>query len=200
MKETSISIIIPTLGRSTLKRTLDSIVSQLSKSDEVIVVSDGPSEAAKKICQAFPDKIRYFEEGPTRKWGHAQRNLGMKNAGGTHLAFMDDDDVYFPNALASMRKGALENPDRPIIFKSWICEVLFWKQKKIDVSNVSTQMFFIPNVPERLALWRPDTSRESGRGGDSVFMRDTVALWPPDSLVWREEILASHAHPGWGKP
>lgn len=198
--KTSLSIVIPTLGRASLKKAVDSIIPQLSEDDEIVVVSDGPSERAKQICETFLKRVRYFEHGPTRKWGHAQRNFGMERAAGTHLAFMDDDDVYFPNALGYMRKGILENKNNPIIFKSWICEVLYWKERKIDVSNVSTQMFLVPNIPSRLAKWRPDTSRESGRGGDSVFMRDTVALWPPESLIWREEILASHAQCGWGNP
>lgn len=195
----SFSVIIPTLGRETLARTLESVKSQMAWRDEVIVVSDGPSDRAREICKSFGKRIHYFEHGPTRSWGHAQRNFGMDHASKTHLAFMDDDDIYLPCALKTMRRTASRNPPGPILFRANICGNVLWEEKIVRMSNVGTPMIVAPTGPGCISRWRRNTETESGGGGDFLFIRDTVALWPENALVWDPEIVCDVQERNFGK-
>ena len=65
-----LSIIIPTIGRATLARTLATIAAQeLLPGDEVLVIGDGPQPEAERMFQAAGLPGRYLD-GPTRhNWG-----------------------------------------------------------------------------------------------------------------------------------
>ena len=117
----ALSIIIPTLGRPTLSATLDSVVGQLRGGDEVWIVSDGPRPDALKMAQRYAAKLGgaliRFAEGPATPGGMGgpQRNRGMQLATGSHLLFMDDDDVYLPGALDAIRRGIAAHRGVPIL-------------------------------------------------------------------------------------
>ncbi len=188
----SLSIIVPTLGRPSLASTLLTLTEQTQDDDEVIVVMAehaNPYEVSAMVtaCAVFPGSWRLLyclHSGPGR--GDAERNLGMKHATGTHLAFMDDDDVYLPGALDLMRRHA--HPDRTVIFQLDYRNRglgIIWSEPVLRYSNVSTQMILVPNVPEKLGVWAPFQETEAC---DWVFIRDTVEL--QDDPVWVPEVIA----------
>ena len=110
----SFSIIIPTVGRPSLQRTLDSIES--GPQDEVIVVADG-HEAACLVANAWSPTIgrSYYETEETHSFGNWQRQYGMTKATGDLLLFMDDDDVYLPGALDLVRRVVRAYPDTIVL-------------------------------------------------------------------------------------
>ena len=95
-----VSIIIPTFNRAKeLKRAISSIYSQTFTDWEVIVVdnnsNDGTYEYIKNIDN---NKIRFFSiqnDGVIA----SSRNLGINNAQGKYIAFLDSDDWWDPNKL-----------------------------------------------------------------------------------------------------
>jgi glycosyltransferase involved in cell wall biosynthesis len=182
-----LSIIVPTLGRATLFQTLDSISSQLRRADEVIVVADalGDRSFASVMFSKFEDsRWTYLEcDGDGGGPGYAQRALGIENASGTHLVFMDDDDVYADGALALLRNAAC---DRPVIFRMDhpLLGVL-WKTPELCYGNVGTPMFVVPNEPEKLGSWSPHVA---GKAGDFTFVAGCCERM--GDPIWREEIVA----------
>jgi len=118
--------------------------------------------------------------------GHAGRVEGIKQATGTHLAFMDDDDEYTPGAMQLMREAAC---DVPVIFRmAHYTHGVLWRNKRVQFGNVSTQMYLVPNDPERLGTWEPYAPGLAEPGGDFTFMRQCVdKMGEP---VWREEVIA----------
>jgi glycosyltransferase involved in cell wall biosynthesis len=185
-----VSIIIPTLGRPSLKRTLESLVPQLSPEDEVLVVGDGPQSLAATISASFGSKVRYLEHGPTFIWGHAQRNYGMKQAVSSHLAFMDDDDIYLPGALNAIHGAIRRHPNSPILFRMLHLEDVIWIDREVKVGNMGPQTFVVPNVSSKLGAWRPSTEYLDGACGDFLFIQETIRLFGEESLIWKEDIVA----------
>lgn len=189
-----ISVIIPTCGRSTLYATLHSVwMHGIAMADEVLVVADGLQPEAKRVVEAFHDRLptRYEETDPTGCVGAEQRNHGMAIATGTHLMFMDDDDVFVNGAISKGRNAAFYNPDRPVIFrmKSLAKRHPFdnlWQGQILNIGNVSTQMFLIPNVKEKLGRW------PSQAASDYEFIRSTVDKYPNKDrdIVWVNDIIA----------
>src|SRR5205085_10755047 len=112
------SIIVPTCGRQSLRRTLQSIHSQaLLDGDEVLLVADGPVPLAEELFAESGLPGRCLATPATRDFGGSQRNRGMDEARGDYLLFMDDDDVFTPCAIQTIRAALQEAPDRPHLFR-----------------------------------------------------------------------------------
>src|SRR5690348_2664864 len=90
-----VSVIIPTYNRARLVgRAIQSVLAQTYRDIEVIIVDDGSVDDTRAVVQAFGPRVRYFYQenaGVT-----AARNLGMGNARGEFLAFLDSDDAWAP--------------------------------------------------------------------------------------------------------
>lgn len=176
-----LTVILPTLNRPTLSRTIDSFASQLADDDEVIVVSRDP--AAREQVPKDPRWRFVGMEAGFFYGGWTERNHAIPMANGSHLCFIDDDDIFTADALSLMRDAAC---DRPVIFRMDARRLgigVLWAKPELTYTNVSTQMLLVPN--QQLPLWEP---YRNGRGADFTFITRTCdTLGEP---VWREEITA----------
>ena len=108
-----ISIIIPVYNtESYLARCVDSILSQSFIDFELLLIDDGSTDGSGVICDAFADqdgRVRVFhkENGGV---GSA-RNLGIDNAQGEWLYFVDSDDELMPDGLQVLVDGISEEVD-----------------------------------------------------------------------------------------
>ena len=119
--------------------------------------------------------------------GDTPRNEAMPRARGTHLLFIDDDDVYVPDAFAKMRRFADENPGRIGIFKlEYVVRTQRWTEPVLRYKNVSTQMFLVPNTPGKLGTWE----RKHNVNGDFVFIEETARLQGDPIFVDEVTVLA----------
>lgn len=98
-----VSVIIPTYNRPEfLSKALESVFSQTYKDIEVIVVNDGGTDVESVTSSLHKKgKIIYIKcdehRGPS-----AARNTGIKAARGNYIAYLDDDDIYYPDHLATL--------------------------------------------------------------------------------------------------
>lgn len=98
-----VSTVIPTIGRSTLGRAVESALSQGLAADEqeVIVVNDSGSPLPFADWQR--DSRVLVLNTQRRERGFA-RNVGAATAAGDYLHFLDDDDWLAPGALGAMKE------------------------------------------------------------------------------------------------
>jgi glycosyltransferase involved in cell wall biosynthesis len=98
MEEILVSVIIPAYNaESTLRRALDSVLSQTYKNIEIIVVDDGSTDNTHEIIDAYDRQINSFTQ--LNNGASSARNQGVRLAKGGIIAFLDSDDKWHPNKL-----------------------------------------------------------------------------------------------------
>lgn len=95
-----ISAIITTHNRSALlRRAIESVLNQTYRDIECIVVDDKSTDNTKDVCSEYPT-VQYIYIPPEEsKGGNYARNKGIKTARGEYIAFLDDDDYWFPEKI-----------------------------------------------------------------------------------------------------
>lgn len=94
-----VSTIIPTHNRAELlPSAIESVLAAEGISQEVIVVDDSSTDGTAAIAARYP--VRYLRVQCGKPSG--TRNAGIREARGKYLAFLDDDDVRLPGALAAL--------------------------------------------------------------------------------------------------
>ena len=106
-----ISIIVPIYNSGRyLRQCLDSIINQSYKNFEVLLINDGSVDDSATICKEYVEKdsrIRYFEK--ENGGVSSARNLGLKNAKGNYITFVDSDDWVEENYLEVLYNALKEN-------------------------------------------------------------------------------------------
>lgn len=101
-----VSVIIPTYKRpNTLIRAINSVLNQTYKDIEIIVVdANDPESSESKDTELtmskyqMNKKISYYKLNKQVN-GSVARNVGIKNAKGAYVAFLDDDDEFLPEKI-----------------------------------------------------------------------------------------------------
>lgn len=173
----SISFLVPSVGRSSLVKTLRSI--ECWPGDEILVVGS--------MGGIVDPRVRFIPHAPGGDWGHTERNFAMPLARGSYIAHIDDDDRYAPDTRTLMESAIRETPGRPVLFRMRFPNgITLWQEKVIQCGNVGTPMILMPNDPQKFGRW------ESFGGGDCAFL--TSCKWTPEEYVWREEVIALLGH------
>lgn len=95
-----VSIIIPTYNReNTIKRAIDSILNQTYKNYEIIVVDDCSEDKTESIVKDLNNKRIIYIKNEKNIGGAASRNVGLNNASGEIIAFLDSDNEWKENYL-----------------------------------------------------------------------------------------------------
>jgi GT2 family glycosyltransferase len=101
----AVSVVIPAFqAHEHIQRALESVFAQSFRKFEVIVVNDGSpnTELLEQALHPYRDRIRYMKQenrGPS-----GARNAAVLAARGPYIAFLDSDDVWFPNHLAEQMR------------------------------------------------------------------------------------------------
>lgn len=93
-KEPLISIIIPVYNvEKYVGKCLDSIINQTYRNLEIIVVDDGSTDGCNNICKTYVEKDKRIKLIQQKNSGlSSARNIGIKNAHGKYVGFVDSDD------------------------------------------------------------------------------------------------------------
>ncbi len=131
MTSPSVSVIIIVYdGARFLDEAITSVLEQTCHDYELLIVDDGSNDDSLTIAErrrlAHPDCIRVLRHpGGVNKGMSASRNLGIANARGEFVAFLDADDVWLPDKLKEQVAVLRAEPScglvygRALMWRSW---------------------------------------------------------------------------------
>lgn len=109
-----VTVVIPTYNRADfLAEAVDSVLNQTWKDLEILVVDDGSTDRTREVMARYGKRLKYFykkNEGPS-----SARNVGIREAMGTYVAFLDSDDVWDPEKLSIQMEFMRKHPEIKLV-------------------------------------------------------------------------------------
>ncbi|NJL89874.1 MAG: glycosyltransferase [Coleofasciculaceae cyanobacterium SM2_1_6] len=119
-----ISVVIPVYnGEKTIQETIESVLAQTFTDFELIIIDDGSSDRTveiieeiikKSIKENLDQRIRLYSF--TNKGLSATRNRGIRRSSGDYIAFLDADDLWTPDKLASQYLALQNTPTAAVAY------------------------------------------------------------------------------------
>jgi glycosyltransferase involved in cell wall biosynthesis len=95
-----VSIIMPTHNRAAfIEESIESIRQQTYAAWELLVVDDGSDDNTEDVVRNLNDERIQFYKLPRTGIGGKVKNLGLQNASGDFVAFLDSDDLWAPTKI-----------------------------------------------------------------------------------------------------
>jgi len=107
-----ISIVMPTYNQANyLAEAINSVIHQTYKNWELIIVDNFSNDETPNIVKTFSDKRIIYHKFRNQGIISASRNIAIKFSKGDLVAFLDSDDVWYPNKLMVCIKNFDDNTD-----------------------------------------------------------------------------------------
>lgn len=199
-----ISIIMPCLnGAEHIQTAIDSVLAQTFGDYELIVVDNGSTDRTPEILAAVNDpRLKVLSWG--ERGVSLARNLGLREARGSMIAFLDSDDTWNAEFLEKMHKALMSDAKAVLAYCGW---------QNLGLPGPRSEPFIPPDyeTPDKAATllagcrWPIHaclTRHAAITGVDGFNTRLTIG---EDYLLWMEvsvigpiirvpEVLASYHH------
>jgi glycosyltransferase involved in cell wall biosynthesis len=165
-----------------IEEAIASVLAQTYDNWELLLVDDGSTDDSRAIAQSYarryPEKMRYLEHENHQNQGmSASRNLGIANAKGKYIAFLDADDIWLPHKLKEQVAILESYPEAGMVYgrtQFWHS----WTGKLEDYQRDSfTDLGILPNQ-----LVQPPTLL-------TLFLQQENTVASTCSILIRREIL-----------
>lgn len=117
-----VTVIVPTYNTERyIKRSINSLQNQTYSNIEILVIDDNSTDRTLKICQQLQEKdnrLRIISKMENRGLANS-RNIGVRNAKGKYIMFVDSDDYVDRNFCLAM-VNAIRKFDADIAFCNYI--------------------------------------------------------------------------------
>ena len=136
-----VSVIMPVYNSfSYLKDAVDTVLAEKSEEFELILVDDGSTDGSSSLCDEIEQTDRRVRVFHKQNGGMCQaRNIGIANARGKWVAFMDNDDMILPGFI----------DENLIIAQEYECDCLVFGRKWVQIDTFGSTQFSIEEAPEK---------------------------------------------------
>lgn len=111
----SVTVIVPVYNMGHfLAEALVTVLGQTVQPTEILVIDDGSTDDSGQVARGFLPKVRYVY-GEHAGTPHPY-NIGLQQAAGRFIAFLDADDLWLPQKLAWQLAAFQADPDLAIVF------------------------------------------------------------------------------------
>jgi len=179
-----ISVIIPAYNTAALiADCLRSVLAQTYTDFETIVVNDGsPDTPELELAMApYLNRIVYIRQENKRAAG--ARNTAIRRARGEFLAFLDSDDIWFPEHLASQMKLLEDDPALDMAYSDCLVDDPQCPWKFMDICPSHGEPTFVALIAERCQIpistvvVRKSAIVKAGLFDESLARCDDYDMW-----------------------
>lgn len=115
MQEPLVSVCIGTYNREqSIRGCLDSVFAQTYGNLDVVVADNASTDRTTEIVESYGPRIRLIRRETNSGMCSTTRNLAVRAARGTHVAFLDSDDAWLPGKLEQQIRFMRANPGFPL--------------------------------------------------------------------------------------
>ena len=183
-----------------IAETIESVLSQSFQDWELIVVENGSTDCGPDIVREFAQKDRRIQllEAPTGVRGPgAARNLGIQEAQGEWILFLDADDLVLPAHFSRLAEAHLKMPESDLISCDWLEGPEYspqnnaFKRPPNSVAGkdiASSAIAYTPWVPHAACMTRKLLG--NGPAWDVKFDK----LLAEDHVFWFKVLLTANAY------
>ena len=119
MNKPLISVVIPFYGRREwLVDAVESVLEQTCRDFEIVLVDDGSPQPLTAEAWHGDRRVQYTRIEHVGR--SAARNIGLRQARGEFIAFLDADDLFVPTKLELQAACMQEHPDIPMSHSSYL--------------------------------------------------------------------------------
>jgi glycosyltransferase involved in cell wall biosynthesis len=117
-----VTAIMPNLNNGQyIRQAIESFLSQTYSKLELLIIDDGSDDDSVSIAEKFVasnDNIKLFTT-PGRKGSATARNIGIRNAKGDFIAFLDSDDIWLPTKIEKQVNAYLSSSSLCVVYSDW---------------------------------------------------------------------------------
>ena len=194
--EVMFSIIVPVYNvEKYLRKCIESVLCQKFKNYEIVLINDGGTDNSLIICEEYlekyPSKIKLLT---IKNSGVSEaRNIGIKNAIGKYILFLDSDDYWKGDFLESLSRICQENYDIVLskgfdyVYDTYV-EVLehnYIKEDFYGLNGEESLHQYIKSPTRRWAVWQHIYNRKFLIDHKLFFMKDVLC----EDVEWTYKVI-----------
>jgi LmbE family N-acetylglucosaminyl deacetylase/glycosyltransferase involved in cell wall biosynthesis len=174
-----VSVIIRTIGReSLLRKALDSVALQIYPNIEIVLV-DAKGDQTINVpewCGRFPVHICCKDKPLSRS---EAANVGLDHAGGTFCIFLDDDDWFLNDHIATLVAASQDHPSFQVTYSGVRCIDEEGLDKNISFnSDYDPVRLFAGNyIPIHSVLFRRSLLENGCRFDENLIIYEDWDFW-----------------------
>uniref|UniRef100_A0A7C4W639 Glycosyltransferase family 2 protein n=1 Tax=Fervidobacterium pennivorans TaxID=93466 RepID=A0A7C4W639_FERPE len=170
-KNVFISFVIPAYNASKyIERTLECVLNQTCSDFEIIIVDDGSTDRTSEVAEKFllDSKFNSFKLIQKENGGvSSARNMGLSEASGDYVIFLDADDYVEKNLVEVIKKSS----------EKFDFDLIFWKYGNILENGKILKRIKYPKELQKFSEFESlELLRLFIRSDDYLFAIDSVAF------------------------
>lgn len=178
-----VSVILPVYNREqSVARAIRSVLAQTSPPLELIAVDDGSTDRTRDVLDSFGSRITVIVQ--PHAGAYAARNRGLRHAQGELIAFIDSDDVWRPDRLAS-QMPLLARPEVGLVFGDVVHVRPGDRRRRVTSfqvapprrGRVAPQFAWCNFVPTSTVLVRRSCLEDAGGFSEEVPLSCDYLMW-----------------------
>lgn len=178
-----VSVIIPCYNaESYLPETIESVLNQTYSNLELLIVNDCSTDRTKEIIMEYSksdERIKYFETSSPSGSPALPRNIGLDNANGFFISFLDSDDLWIPDKLNKQIEFYIRTKHR-FIFSN--CEKMTSDGQLSNRIVIEPKMVNYNNLLKKCQIPSPSVMIEKKIIGDTRFKN----IQKEDYIFWMD--------------
>ena len=167
LESPAVSVVMPTHNRARyVGEAIESVLAQSFRDWELLVVDDGSEDDTRSVVARFlvDPRIRYLHQ--SNRGAPAARNAGIRASRGSFIAYLDDDNVWYPDFLKKAVDVLATRPEISLAYGALVTDIHNFHQERILWKNFDRALLETGNYIDTNVMVHRRSLVDAAGGGD----------------------------------